>query len=116
MDTADLATGRARRDSGGVHPLRPWHHVPGTSFYQLATDYRYNSLDQPILQRSPDGGTTAFWYDELGRLVFSQNGRQEPKDQYSFTDYDALGRLNRVGQLVYPFTFTQTTAVLSTSR
>ncbi|MFN4233851.1 MAG: YCF48-related protein [Bacteroidia bacterium] len=40
------------------------------------------------------------WYDRLGRLILSQNSKQHnhnPK-QYSYTLYDALGRITEAGQ------------------
>ncbi|MHB8259764.1 MAG: M91 family zinc metallopeptidase [Bacteroidia bacterium] len=44
--------------------------------------------------------STSFWYDQLGRMVVSQNSKQfaaVPK-QFSYTLYDALGRIIEVGQ------------------
>jgi hypothetical protein len=76
----------------------------GTSFTNpnnneiLATQYRYNSLNQVITQRSPDGGISNFWYDRLGRLVISQNAKQLAQSRYSYTLYDDLGRTIQVGQ------------------
>lgn len=73
----------------------------------LATNYRYNSLNQVTSQLSPDGGTSHFWYDRLGRLVVSQNAKQgNPSNspegggmlRYSYTLYDSLGRITEVGQ------------------
>ncbi|NML37498.1 hypothetical protein HHL17_09880 [Chitinophaga sp. G-6-1-13] len=66
--------------------------------HTLATNYRYNSLNQVIAQQSPDGGVSRFWYDRLGRLAVSQNARQVP-NQYSYTLYDELGRVTEVGEL-----------------
>lgn len=44
-----------------------------------------------------------FWYDKLGRIVVSQNGKQFNKVSdhltYSFTKYDALGRIEQVGEI-----------------
>ncbi len=34
------------------------------------------STGQVVQQSSPDGGTTRFWYDYLGRPVISQNEEQ----------------------------------------
>jgi len=68
--------------------------------HTLATDYRYNTLNQVVAQHSPDGGTSHFWYDRLGRLVLSQNARQVLSEQYSYTKYDSIGRIVEVGQLV----------------
>ena len=40
------------------------------------TQYRYNSLNQLVWQKTPDGGETRFAYDELGRIIASQNANQ----------------------------------------
>jgi RHS repeat-associated protein len=71
----------------------------------LFTNYRYNSLNQVVKQKTPDGGTSQFWYDRLGRLSISQNLKQysasatENGRQYSYTLYDVLGRITEVGQI-----------------
>jgi RHS repeat-associated protein len=70
--------------------LRPAH--------LLTTDYRYNSLNQVVAQQTPDAGKSSFWYDYLGRLAVSQQAKQAPLSQYSYTRYDALGRIQEVGQ------------------
>jgi RHS repeat-associated protein len=64
----------------------------------LATTYRYNSLNQVVSQKSPDGGYSEFWYDRLGRLVVSRNAKQLAEGKYSYTLYDFLGRITEVGQ------------------
>src|SRR5690606_38884070 len=61
--------------------------------HEFLTEYRYNSLNQVVQQKSPDGGITNFWYDELGRLVISQNAQQADDGNYSYTRYDELGRI-----------------------
>jgi len=77
--------------------------------HQLPTTYAYNSLNQVIRQQSPDGGISEFWYDRLGRLVISQNAEQKqpavvntenPAGRYSYTSYDALGRITEVGEKI----------------
>jgi YD repeat-containing protein len=87
----DLANVQDYRDGTSGTPQYPSH--------RLITDYRYNTLNQPVQQHTPDGGKTRFWYDMLGRLVLSQNAKQEPDDLYSYTVYDPLGRIIEVGQL-----------------
>ncbi len=67
--------------------------------HTMTTNYRYNTLNQVVAQESPDGGKSLFWYDALGRLVLSQNTKQRVTDKYSYTKYDALGRITEVGQL-----------------
>ncbi|MEO6498711.1 MAG: hypothetical protein ABIN95_06850, partial [Mucilaginibacter sp.] len=82
--------------------------IAGTDFINannnafLATHYRYNSLNQVVAQKTPDAGISKFWYDRLGRLVISQNAKQPSyssrRAAYSYTLYDALGRITEVGQ------------------
>ncbi|BAV08134.1 RHS repeat domain-containing protein [Filimonas lacunae] len=64
----------------------------------IGTNYRYNTLNQVVAQNSPDGGTSHFWYDTLGRLVLSQNAQQQQEGKFSYTLYDPLGRITEVGQ------------------
>lgn len=65
----------------------------------MATQYRYNTLNQVISQHTPDAGNSLFWYDRLGRLVISQNSSQAAfNGYYSYTKYDLLGRITEVGQ------------------
>ena len=68
--------------------------------HRLATTYLYNSLHQLEKQNSPDGGETHFFYNRKGQLRFSQNARQREASQpsYSYTRYDALGRVTEVGE------------------
>jgi hypothetical protein len=42
--------------------------------------------------------STLFWYDKLGRIVVSQNTKQQFNQQYSYTLYDGLGRVMEAGQ------------------
>jgi RHS repeat-associated protein len=74
--------------------------------HQLSTTYLYNSLHQLEKQNSPDGGETHFFYNRKGQLRFSQNARQRTArlPSYSYTRYDALGRVTEVGE-----TFTDAT-------
>jgi YD repeat-containing protein len=68
--------------------------------HTLVTRYSYNSLNQVVIQKSPDGGVSKFYYDRLGRLVVSQNASQSGQGHvYSYTRYDSLGRITEVGQL-----------------
>lgn len=64
----------------------------------MPTTYTYNGTNQVSLQLSPDGGYNRYWYDLLSRLVLSQNDKQNPLHNYSYTLYDTLGRINEVGQ------------------
>ena len=66
--------------------------------HQLTTRYKYNSLQQMVEQQTPDGGTTRFWYDGVGKLRFSQNAQQLIDQEYSYSKYDAFGRVIEVGK------------------
>ncbi len=95
---AFLSSVKAARASGGKE--QPVH--------ELVTQYRYNSLGQVSSQVSPDAGISNFWYDNLGRLVVSQNAQQQQDGKYSYTRYDALGRIIEVGQKPSTETMSQT--------
>ena len=80
--------------------------------HRLLTTYTFNALNQVVQQETPDAGITRFWYDALGRLRFSQNAKQHPGCtmcppgtvwKYSYTIYDALGRIVEVGQDEDPY-------------
>ncbi|TGV01073.1 3-coathanger stack domain-containing protein [Flavivirga rizhaonensis] len=66
--------------------------------HDLITTYRYNSLNQLVWQFTPDGGETRFAYDELGRIVASQNAKQLVNNRFSYTNYDELGRITEAGE------------------
>ncbi len=74
----------------------------------LATNYRYNTLNQVINQKTPDAGISKFWYDRLGRLAVSQNAKQIITSNYSYNLYDVLGRITEVGQSTNTTVMTQT--------
>ena len=52
-----------------------------------------------------------FYYDQVGRLVASQNAKQFSKDPftYSYTKYDALNRITEVGEVRAPANIPVTT-------
>ncbi|QCK13777.1 LamG-like jellyroll fold domain-containing protein [Mangrovivirga cuniculi] len=66
--------------------------------HTMETHYRYNSLGQLVWQSTPDGGVTNFYYNDLGLLRFSINAKQRQEGKFSYTKYDALGRVIEVGQ------------------
>lgn len=79
--------------------------------HRLQTEYKYNSLNQLVWQKTPDGGETRFAYDALGRIIASQNakqlegyfpdlgGRPAHITMMSYTHYDALGRIREAGEI-----------------
>ncbi|MBL7740729.1 MAG: hypothetical protein JNK14_16035 [Chitinophagaceae bacterium] len=83
----------------------------------LPTNYAYNSLNQVVKQSSTDGGASEFYYDRLGRLTISQNEEQKtpkivdtenPANRFSYTKYDALGRIIEVGEKLDAVNVTET--------
>ena len=70
----------------------------GVTQHHLKTQYKYNSLNQLVWQRTPDGGTTEYFYDKAGQLRFSQNSKQRACSTYSYTRYDNLGRVVETGK------------------
>lgn len=78
----------------GVHPSI--HSEPA---HELVTRYRYNSLNQLIWQSTPDAGESNFWYNDKGQLKASRNAQQDIDSAYSYTRYDALGRIVEVGEM-----------------
>lgn len=61
--------------------------------------YRYNSLNQLVYQKTPDGGTTSFYYDAAGRQIFSQDNRQKATGNYTYSLYDDQGRPQETGEI-----------------
>ncbi|MCB0556484.1 MAG: hypothetical protein KDD02_23260 [Phaeodactylibacter sp.] len=93
LSSSSLDSVQAHRlDTLNNPAVYPRHH--DTTY----TQYHYNSLNEPILQISPDADTTQYWYDRVGRVAVSQDGRQRPDSLYSYTRYDALGRTIEVGE------------------
>jgi RHS repeat-associated protein len=78
--------------------------VPVYPKHTLTTSYAYQSLNGIEAQSTPDGGTSRFWYDMLGRMVASQNAEQLAplggglSSRYSYTNYDGQGRIKEVGE------------------
>lgn len=88
----------SNQQTASINSLRKNHNtlVPA---HTMETNYAYNAFGGPTTTSSPDGGTSEFWYDRLGRLVLSQNAQQKVDDHYSYTLFDDLGRIAEVGQL-----------------
>ncbi|UUC47428.1 thrombospondin type 3 repeat-containing protein [Flavobacterium cerinum] len=66
--------------------------------HTMKTLYRYNSLNQMVWQKTPDGGETRFAYDQLGRIIASQDAKQAGQSRFSYTVYDGLGRTVETGE------------------
>ena len=58
----------------------------------LETIYEYNSLGQLLETTSPDEGMAEFKYRKDGQIRFSRNSEQSQVNEFSYTNYDDLGR------------------------
>lgn len=99
QDTLDLMD-EDRNNSVAANYSNTPHHT-------FVTNYVYNSLNEVRSQSTPDGGSSLFFYDELGRLVVSQNAKQNANSVnldsiYSYTQFDELGRIVEVGETHSP--------------
>jgi RHS repeat-associated protein len=68
--------------------------------HELKTIYRFNSLNQLVWQQTPDAGVSRTWYNNKGQLRLTQNAKQISESAYSYTKYDAQGRITEVGELL----------------
>ncbi|WP_303316690.1 RHS repeat-associated core domain-containing protein [Flavivirga abyssicola] len=66
--------------------------VGNTKAQKPVTTYSYNALGQLLSTTSPDEGTANFKYRRDGQIRFSQNSKQLANTEFSYTNYDALGR------------------------
>lgn len=71
----------------------------------MVTTYEYNSLGQLLATTSPDEGRTEYKYRTDGNIRYSQNALQKAsetavnaKGYFSYTNYDAIGRVVNVGE------------------
>lgn len=92
-------TWTAQTSGAGTADLRTLTFTPSGYGY-------YGGLDNSItrLNDQRDKFSSRFWYDELGRLIASQNSKQfnfTPAKGYSYTRYDALGRIIEVGEILH---------------
>ncbi|MFY7672491.1 RHS repeat-associated core domain-containing protein [Tenacibaculum sp. MEBiC06402] len=58
----------------------------------LKLNFIYNSINQLVFAKSPDEGTIEFKYRKDGQIRFSQNSKQLAIGEFSYTNYDELGR------------------------
>ncbi|MFL5763549.1 MAG: RHS repeat-associated core domain-containing protein [Bacteroidia bacterium] len=85
----------------------------------LAGSYASAGNHRHIVVLNDESGlySTRFWYDKLGRMVVSQNTKQfnrSPKS-FSYTLYDALGRIKEVGEKYENTTVTKQPSIFGTT-
>ena len=67
---------------------------------QAETTYKYDSAGRVIEVNSVDEGTTKFKYRRDGQIRYSQNTKQLSQGEFSYTNYDQLGRPIESGVIV----------------
>lgn len=93
---SNLQAVKAHRANSANPPEYPEH--------SFNTRYWYNTLNQVVRDSTPDRGVTEYWYDQLGRLVLSQNAEQRtysPTRHYTYSLYDPLGRVVETGRTLH---------------
>ncbi|MDI9341690.1 MAG: RHS repeat-associated core domain-containing protein [Sediminibacterium sp.] len=98
LNAAQIASLKALRHAATPPPAGAFTGL--TPAHRMPTTYQYNSFGQLQQQATPDGGVSYFIYDTKNRLRFSQNAKQAAQNPpvYSYTKYDALGRIVEVGE------------------
>lgn len=92
-------------DQAGVedvvaHRYHPTSYPATYPVHDLITYNEYNATGQVVKKTTPDEGTSELFYDDLGRLVASQNAKQAlaSDEVYSYTIYDELSRPIETGE------------------
>ena len=98
-----------------VRNSRDSHGDPHTPPHKFETEYVYNTLDELRQSTTPDAGESNFFYDNVGRIVASQNAEQANNNQYSYTLYDGQGRAIEAGQITNTTALTVATAESSSA-
>jgi RHS repeat-associated protein len=91
-------------------PIYPAHSNINGVDLRYVNDYRYSTYNQPLIEKTIDGGVTKYYYDEVGRIMGSQNAKQAALSTatnfvYSYTLYDDFGRVKELGQMTTINTF-----------
>jgi RHS repeat-associated protein len=77
------------RNTGVGSPVYPAH--------TKASEYRYNSANLQVEQKTPDGGVVRTYYDLALRAAASQNERMADSSLYGYVKYDYKGRVIESG-------------------
>jgi RHS repeat-associated protein len=102
LDAAGIAdAGDYRNGIGGSTRTVP-DHIYG--YNSMVTNYKYNTLNAVVESVTPDAATTTLFYDNLGRIVASQNAKQSAlsvggNHYYSYTLYDPQSRIIEAGEI-----------------
>lgn len=70
-----------------------------TLYQNYVFAYEYDIRGRVSRKHIPNGGWTSYVYDKLDRVVLEQSAQQATANRWSFTKYDALGRVALTGEL-----------------
>ena len=112
LNATDVGLVQDYRNGVTGTPVYPDH---ARSSNNMVTNYKYNTFDERIEQTTPDGGTTVFYYDHLGRGVASQDAKQAAMSGggiyvYGYILFDEQSRPIEGGQVSKSVALTTTTA------
>ncbi len=116
MSSTDVKTVYVYNDLGQLEFVLPPLAVDGLSanatipnshdvLRKYAYLYRYDERGNVVEKRLPGCEPVYMVYDKANRLIFSQDGNQRTKNEWTFNKYDAFGRLILSG--IYPTTQTR---------
>jgi hypothetical protein len=71
--------------------------APPAPRHRMVSTFRHDSRNHVLEEASPDGGVKRFFFDDAGRLRFSQTAQQRLDKTFFFTKYDARGRVVETG-------------------
>jgi len=74
--------------------------------------YKYDERGNNVVKRLPGCDSICMVYDKADRLIFSQDGNQRLKKQWTITKYDVFGRLVYTGYLTRDQKRTELKAIL----
>ncbi len=110
---------KANRLTSNVQPLgfdNSMSLATASRSHNLVSSFQYNTLGELQNTTSVDEGTAHFKYRKDGLIRFSQNTKQVALNQFSYTNYDELGRPVEGGVATGTFSsLNADTSVVSTS-
>lgn len=71
-----------------------WQRMPD------AVKYTYNTKNKVIIKETAESGITYYYYDELARLIASENAQQRQDGKCSYIFYDKQGRVVETGTVL----------------
>ena len=96
-------------DLAAVHSPLSSTPLPGTAYTDLEDDfsyaYRYNPFHQRVMDKRPGCEAVYYMYDKGGRLIFSQDGEQRERGEWTFAMPDVFGRTLLTGTCTNKFSY-----------